>query len=246
MSDPSIAGRLYAIAGATGGLGRHVARALGAAGASVALADRDEPRLADLVRELGLPSSRCDARVVDLLDQDETRAWAAALGERFGEVSGLVHLVGGWRGGEPLESAPLEDWDVLHALLVRTVQHTTRAFASPLRASGHGRYVLVSSTQAQQPSHTNAAYAAAKAAAETWTLALADGFREAGGRATANIVVVEAIATPEMRAEHEDGDDAMRTFTDAEDIAAAITAVCGDAASAMNGQRVALHGGSRR
>src|ERR671920_1910707 len=105
----------------------------------------------------------------------------------------------GWRGGQPLHEEPLEDWDLLHDLLIRTVQHTTRAFHGQLVASEHGRFVLVSAKQAQAPSNTNAAYAAAKAAAEAWTLAFADGF-EPGG-ATANIIVVEAILTPRMREE---------------------------------------------
>ena len=56
---------------------------------------------------------------------------------------------------------------------------------------------MVSSKQAQAPTHDNAAYAAAKAAAEAWTLALADGFTGTG--ATANVVVVNAIATPEAK-----------------------------------------------
>ncbi len=66
----------------------------------------------------------------------------------------------------------------------------------------HGRFVLVSSKQAQAPTATNAAYAAAKAAAEAWTLALADGFE--GSDATANILVVDAILTPRMREEEPD------------------------------------------
>ena len=64
--------------------------------------------------------------------------------------------------------------------------------------------MLVSSSQAQAPGGTNAAYGGAKAAAESWTLALADSFREAGSAATANIVVINAILTPRMRAENPD------------------------------------------
>ena len=54
-----------------------------------------------------------------------------------------------------------------------------------------GRFVLVSSSQAQRPDATNAAYAAAKAAAEAWTLAMARDLGEHGG--TANVLVVHAI-----------------------------------------------------
>ena len=229
-------GRVIAIAGVGGGLGPLVAERLAAAGATVAGTDRSRETLDSLVADLALPPERWDGRGVDLLDEDAARAWCAALVERFGRVDGLVHLVGGWRGGQPLHEAPLEDWELLHDLLVRTVQHTTRAFHDQLVASPAGRFVLVSSKQAQAPTNTNAAYAAAKAAAEAWTLAFADGFE--GTAATANVLVVDAILTPRMR-EEQPGEQ-FPTFTPAEDIADGIAFLCSDAAKKMNGQRLPL------
>lgn len=236
ISPQALTDRVLAIAGVGGGLGPLVAAELAAAGATVAGTDRSQEALDAIGADLGLSPERWDGRVVDLLDEGAARDWCAALVERFGRVDGLVHLVGGWRGGEPLHESSLEDWDFLHGLLVRTVQHTTRAFHDQIAASGHGRFVLVSAKQAQEPSNTNAAYAAAKAAAEAWTLAFADGF-EPGGP-TANVIVVEAILTPRMRAENPDGDFA--GFTPAEDLAAAIAFICSDAAAKMNGQRLPL------
>jgi NAD(P)-dependent dehydrogenase (short-subunit alcohol dehydrogenase family) len=229
-------GRVIAVAGVGGGLGPLVAARLAAGGATVAGTDRDEAALAALGDDLGLGTDRWDGRAVDLLDESATGDWCAALVERFGHVDGLVHLVGGWRGGIPLHEAPLEDWALLHDLLVRTVQHTTRAFHDQIAAGDHGRFVLVSAKQAQAPTNTNAAYAAAKAAAEAWTLAFADGF-EPGG-ATANIVVVDAILTPRMREENPGKD--FPTFTPAEHVAEGIAFLCSDAAAEMNGQRLPL------
>src|SRR5262245_60940638 len=100
MSD--LDGRVYAIAGVGGGLGPVVAERLGAAGAIVAGSDRDQGRVDEIGAELGLPAERWDGRAVDLLDEEAARAWCAALLERFGRVDGLLHLVGGWRGGQPL------------------------------------------------------------------------------------------------------------------------------------------------
>jgi NAD(P)-dependent dehydrogenase (short-subunit alcohol dehydrogenase family) len=236
MIFPVLDGRVLAIAGVGGGLGPLVAERLAAAGATVAGAGRDQGALDSLAADLSLPPERWDGRAVDLLDEDAARAWCAALVERFGRVDGLVHLVGGWRGGQPLQEAPLGDWELLHDLLVRTVQHTTRTFHEQISASPHGRFVLVSSKQAQNPTNTNAAYAAAKAAAEAWTLALADGFE--GSAATANILVVDAILTPQMR-EEEPGKE-FPTFTPAEDIAEAVAFLASDAAKKMNGQRFPL------
>jgi NAD(P)-dependent dehydrogenase (short-subunit alcohol dehydrogenase family) len=236
MYPSDLEGRVYVIAGVGGGLGPVVAARLAEAGATVAGTDRDQGVLDSLGEELGIPAERWDGRAVDLLDEGATRGWGAGLVERFGRVDGLIHLVGGWRGGQPLHEAPLADWELLHDLLVRTVQHTTRAFHDQLAASEHGRFVLVSAKQAQAPTNTNAAYAAAKAAAEAWTLALADGF-EPGG-ATANIVVVDALLTPRMR-EESPGKE-FPTFTPVEQVAEAIAFLCSDAGEKMNGQRLPL------
>jgi NAD(P)-dependent dehydrogenase (short-subunit alcohol dehydrogenase family) len=223
---------VVAVTGAAGSLGPHVARALADAGHTLALADRDQGRLDQLVADLGLPADRVTTSTADLLDADATRAWA----DQVGEVDAVAHLVGGWRGGEPIGEASLEDYEWLHDLLVRTLQHVSRAFLPALKKSG-GRFALISSVQAQAPTSTNAAYAAAKAAAEAWTLALADELADVGG--TANILVVNAIVTPKMRAA--EPEKPFKTFTDAADIAAALAFLFGDAASKMNGKRLSLH-----
>ncbi|HWT91271.1 MAG TPA: SDR family NAD(P)-dependent oxidoreductase, partial [Solirubrobacterales bacterium] len=86
--------RVIAIAGVGGGLGPLVAQRLAEEGAIVAGTDRSQEALDALAADLGLPPERWDGRPVDLLDEDATRAWCAALVERFGRVDGLVHLVG--------------------------------------------------------------------------------------------------------------------------------------------------------
>jgi NAD(P)-dependent dehydrogenase (short-subunit alcohol dehydrogenase family) len=231
----TLAGRVVAIAGAGGNLGPTVVRRLAPAGAVLALGGRRVEELDALAADVGIEA---DNAAVDLLDPEATRAWARGIADRRGGVDCLFHLVGGWRGGKPIEEAPLEDWDALHDLLIRTVQHATQAFAPYLIESGRGRFVVVSSSQAQAPTNTNAAYATAKAAAEAWTLALAHRFKGTG--ATANIVVVGAIVTPEMREEEPDKD--FTSSTPAEEIAEALAYLGSDAAASMNGQRLTLRG----
>ena len=171
----------------------------------------------------GWEVSEVDVADYDLRDPAEAQRWADSL-ER---VDALVHLVGGWRGGNLIDATPPEDIALLDELLVGTVRNTTRAFAPKLRESG-GRFVLVSSKQAQAPDAQNAAYAASKAYAETWTLALARDLGEHGG--AANIVVVNAI-----------GDD-NPSFTPATHLAAGIAFLLSDGGSRMNGRRLSLHG----
>ncbi len=225
----ALAERRIAVAGAGGALGPHVVRALAAEGAWVAAGDLREEAVEPLRDVAG------DVRAVDLSSPEGAAAWTDALGE----VDGLLHLVGGWRGGPPVEELDLADLELLDRLLFRTVVHATRAFAPRLKAAGaDGRFALVSSTAASHPTPGGAAYAASKAAAEAWTLALAAELAEHG--ATANVVVVRAIVTPEMRAANPD--KPYRTFTDVADIARALMFLCGPAGARMNGQRLHLHG----
>lgn len=239
MAGGALEGRVIAVAGVGGGLGPVVAERLAAAGATLAVADTSDERALGAVEALGLPEERLDARGVNLLEPEEAKAWAEALVERFGRVDGLLHLVGGWRGGEPLETADLGDYEWLHDLLVRTLQYATRAFYEPLSASGNGRFATVSSSQAQAPAGTNASYAATKAAAESWTLALADSFASDERGARANLVVINAILTPAMR--EKNPEKAYASFTPAEQIADALVFLCSESAERMNGQRLSLH-----
>jgi NAD(P)-dependent dehydrogenase (short-subunit alcohol dehydrogenase family) len=175
-----------------------------------------------IARLEGREVSAVDVGDYDLLDPAQAQAWADSLDR----VEALVHLVGGWRGGTLLDETPDEDVALLDDLLIRTVRNTTRAFAPKLREAG-GRFVLVSSKQAQDPDAKNAAYAAAKAYAEAWTLAFANDLGEHGG--TANVVVVNAI-----------GDD-KPSFTPASHLAHGIAYLLSDEGSRMNGQRLSLH-----
>jgi NADP-dependent 3-hydroxy acid dehydrogenase YdfG len=220
------------VAGAGGGAGAAVVRRLASVGAVVVTADRSLESTESLVAEI--PAIHPYA--VDLLDQVATNAWAQSVAAEFGRVDGVVHLVGGWRGGKGITEADLADWDFLSGLLVRTVQHTTRAFHDHLRASPIGRFVLVSAAEASRPTAKNASYAAAKAAAEAWTLAVADSFR--GSQAAATIIIVKALVTPQMRAAKPDA--AFTGYTDVADLAEAIVSRWGPPADKINGERAWL------
>jgi NAD(P)-dependent dehydrogenase (short-subunit alcohol dehydrogenase family) len=233
----SLDGKVVAIAGAGGSLGPIVSGLLAGRGALLALAERNPDLARSCAEHLDVGEERCDTYAVDLLDPEATRGWAEHVASKFGGVDALVHLVGGWRGGKPIAEAPVEDDEFLQGLLVRSVQTASRAFL-PYLVERAGRFVIVSSVQAQAPTSTNAAYATAKAGAEAWTLALADELAGAGG--TANIVVVNAIVTPQMRAENPD--KPYTNFTDASQIAEGIAFLLDEGGSKVNGQRLHLHG----
>jgi NAD(P)-dependent dehydrogenase (short-subunit alcohol dehydrogenase family) len=233
-------GAVIAVAGAGGPAGRATLRRLAAAGATVVAGDADPARLAEAVDLARSEEAQViTGETVDMLDLGATRAWADRIEKEFGRIDGVVHLVGGWRGSASFPETDLADWDLLEKLLVRTVQHTSLAFHDALLRGDRGRYVLISAVGATAPTAGNAAYGAAKAAAEAWTLALADAFRKAGAdggpAAAATILVVKALVHDEMRAERPNAKFA--GFTDTRELAEAIAELWTRPADELNGKR---------
>ena len=222
------------VAGAGGGAGSAVVHRLASAGATVVMANRTLESLSELTEEIAATGGTAHPYAVDLADESETAAWAASVVATYGHVDGVVHLVGGWRGGKSITETDLADWDWLSDLLVRTVQLTSRGFHDALRTSPAGRFVLVSALEASRPTAKNASYAAAKAAAEAWTLAVADSFRDSPAAAT--IIVVKALLTPAMREAKPDA--GFKGYTDVADLADAIADLWDKPADEINGVRV--------
>ncbi|MCX4669030.1 SDR family NAD(P)-dependent oxidoreductase [Streptomyces sp. NBC_01381] len=237
-------GAVVAVAGAAGPAGRATLLRLAEAGATVVASDADAARLAEAVdaARYAHGGATVVGDTVDLLDLDATREWAARTEKEFGRIDGLVHLVGGWRGSATFAETDLADWDLLEKLLIRTVQHTSLAFQDGLQRSDRGRYLLISAAGASKPTAGNAAYAASKAAAEAWTLALGDAFRKAGAEqgltSAAAILVVKALVHDAMRAERPNAKFA--GFTDVKELAEAIAGVWERPAGEVNGNRLWL------
>ncbi|MEO6309328.1 MAG: SDR family oxidoreductase [Leifsonia sp.] len=182
------------IAGATSAAGVAVATALRAAGARVIGVGSNAERLADFAEQV--PGAI--TRVCDLSDFAAVTALASEIRDTAAEhghggLDGLIHLVGGWRGGGGLVGQSDDDWDFLHRNVLTTLRNTTRAFNADLLASPSGRLAIVSSVSVDKPAPGGANYAAAKAAAETWTRAVGQGFAKASPAAAAVIFVVRGL-----------------------------------------------------
>lgn len=240
----ALEGAVVAVAGAAGPAGRAALLRLAEAGAVVVASDANATRLAEAVdaARYAHGGATVTGDTVDLLDLGAAREWADKTEKEFGRIDGLVHLVGGWRGSKTFADTDLADWTLLEKLLIRTVQSTSLAFQDGLQRSDRGRYLLISAAGASNPTAGNAAYAASKAAAEAWTLALADAFRKAGGdegpRSAAAILVVKALVHDAMRAERPNAKFA--GFTDVKELADAIAGVWDRPAPEVNGKRLWL------
>ena len=211
------------VVGAGSAAGQAVCAALVEAGHSVAAVDLREP---------DVPGTQGYA--VDATDPAAVAALAASV-SAGGPVEGLVHLIGGWRGGKAFTDNTDEDWAFLSSMLMDTLRHTTRAFHDAVRSS-QGRVVIVSAEAAGAPTAGNANYATAKAAAEAWMQGLADSFADSG--AAAVTLVVKALVTPQMR--EAQPERTFPGFTDVADLGAEIARVVGSREDGLNGARLPL------
>ena len=220
--------RVIAITGATGVLGRVVAAHFAGTGARLALLALSEEEVTALAAELPGGSNRHAGFAVDLRDAALARAAAAAVRNRLGAASVLLHLVGGYAGGTPFVDGDDEEFRGQIDLNLWSTIHALRAFLPDIIAAEHGRIVTVSTFVAAAPTPKHAAYAASKAAVEALTISVARDL--AGTTATANVVVLRAIGTEKP------------TEQRPEEIAATMAFLCSPEAGTINGQRIPLIG----
>lgn len=228
------------VAGGSGAAGIAVARALDACGHRVFTVGSDPTRIEAAARQAG---NGITGVVCDLVRLEEVRQLRQDLLARGGNVDAVIHLVGGWRGAQGIPDQSDDDWNFLEGRAVSTLRNVSRVFFEDMAASRSGRFAMVSSTAVDKPRAATASYAAAKSAAETWTMAVADGFRRAGGdggsaTAAAVIFVVKALVDEEMRKNHPG-----RNFpgaTDVADLAHAVVGLFDADAGDLNGSRLVL------
>lgn len=232
-------GRVVLVTGAAGSAGAAAVRALQVAGATVVAVGHSPARLSALAKR----NPGITTEVADLTDATSVEELAERVHERHGNIDGLVHLVGGWRGGKVFSDNSNDDWSFLAAGLMDTLRHVTLTFYNDLAGSTAGRAVIVSAQAAAAPTAGSANYAAAKAAAEAWMLALADSFRNAGGAdeqltSAATIFVIKALVDDAMRAAAPERK--FPGFTDVDDLATRIVGLWSTSANDINGVRIPI------
>jgi 3-oxoacyl-[acyl-carrier protein] reductase len=207
---------IIVVTGATGESGRAVCATLRDAGNVVVAVGSDAGRLASV--------DASERYVRDLTDPAATVDLAAKVREEVGRVDGLVHLVGGWRGGHEND-----DWEWLEPRLLTSLRLSTLAFRDDLTTSTAGRLVVVGSSSAAKPTWSGANYATLKTAADAWVAAVASGWRKAATAAAVTLVVTSLTTNSSGGG-----------GTPVADLAAAIVPLWTMDAAALNGQHIDL------
>ena len=179
--------------GASQGIGRACAIALAQAGATVALAARNEGKLAEAVAEIEAAGGQAAAFGLDLASEESIKASAKAVLERFGKVEILVNNAGITRDGLMM-AMKRADWDNVLGTNLTGAFLLTQAVLRPMLKNRWGRIINISSVVGRTGQAGQVNYAASKAGLIGMTRSLA---REVASRGiTVNAVAPGYIETP--------------------------------------------------
>lgn len=230
--------RTVLVTGATGGLGEAVTRRFLEDGHRVAATWRSEAARITLADALGDHARDLAFVRADVTDPDSVGSALAEVAARHGPVDVLVHLVGGWRGGEDVAGHSLETWDAMLTLNLRSAFVCCRAVLPGMLERDWGRIVLVSSRTALRGRSGQAAYAIAKSGVGVLAETISEETR--GTRVTANSVVPSIIDTPQNRSSMTNADPSR--WVPPEDAARAIAFLASEAAGQLRGAWLPLYG----
>jgi 3-oxoacyl-[acyl-carrier protein] reductase len=149
------------VTGATHGIGRATAFALGRAGYRVGVCARTAPKVAALVEELRGAGLEAAGRAGDVAQPSEASGVVEHVSAALGEIGVLVNNAGVLIA-RPIAELTVDDWDATMSTNLRGLFLMTRAVLPPMRARGRGDIVNVASLSARNGFVGGTAYAASK------------------------------------------------------------------------------------
>jgi 3-oxoacyl-[acyl-carrier protein] reductase len=242
----NLQGRIALVTGASQGIGRACALELARAGAVVALAARNQVKLAQVAAEIQAADGQAVAFALDVASEEQIKAGAKSILERFGKVEILVNNAGMTRDGLMLRMKRA-DWDDVVATNLTGAFLLTQALLGPMLRNRWGRIINISSVVGRTGQAGQVNYAATKAGIIGLTRSMAREFAPRG--VTVNAVAPGYIETPMTAVLDDKQREAMltqiplgRPGTDLE-IAQAVAFLSSDAAAYITGHVLDVNGG---
>ena len=245
-----LANKTCIVTGAGSGIGRASALLFAAEGARVVAADIDESAAAATVAQIG---DGAVARRVDVADEAETHALAAATVEQFGRIDVLFNNAG-IAGVGDIEETSLDLWEQVMRVNVRGVFLMSRAVVRQMIAQRAGSIINMSSAIAQTGLARRVSYAASKGAVLALTRSMQVDLAPHGVRV--NALMPGTVMTPfverylaESYADPEEGRQSIRSrqltgeLGMPEDIAYAALYLASDESKYVAGSGLAIDGG---
>ena len=244
MSQPET--RTALVTGASQGIGRAIALALAKAGHQVALAARNEAKLAEVKAEIEAAGGVAEGFALDVSSEESVKAGARAALARFGAVHILVNNAGITRDTLALRMKAADFEDVLRSNLTGAFL-LTQALLQPMMKARWGRVLNITSVVGETGAAGQANYAASKAGMIGLTKSLAREF--ASRNITVNAIAPGFIQTAMTDVLTEDQKSGILTqiplarYGSVDDIAAAAVFLTSDAAGYITGHTLDVNGG---
>ena len=216
------------ITGASGGLGGAVVEAFLATGATVfgvARSWTEQPHASDRFHPVEADLSKA--------------AECQRVAQSASPVDALVHLLGGFAGGQPVAEAPDGVWEQMLSLNLQSAFFMFRAVLPGMLAARRGRIVAVGSRAAVEPMANFAAYNVSKAGLVALVKTVALEAKDAG--VTANAVLPSIIDTPANRAAMPSAD--FSKWVTPASIAGWLVWLTSDRAADVSGAVIPIYGG---
>lgn len=191
--DFRLDGQVALVTGASKGIGWDLAKALAHAGASVAVAARDQPSLERLADEIRVDGGEALAVELDVRDVAQISTAFAQVREHFGSLDVLVNNAG-LGANHPAADITESDWDEMMDVNLRGLFFACQAAGRIMLAQGHGRIINMSSQAGVVGIREHAVYSASKGGVNLLTKVLALEWSNRG--VTVNAVAPTFIYTP--------------------------------------------------
>ena len=230
--------RSVLITGGTGALGAAVTGRFLEDGHRVSITWRREDEIDALRRNLGTLGKDLIAVNTDVTAPQSIARARDEVATALGPVEVLVHLVGGFWGGSRVHEHPLEAWDSMMELNLRTAFLCCRAILPAMRERGWGRIVLVSSQAARADRIDQGAYAVAKAGVAVLAEVIAEENRELN--VTASAIAPSLLDTPANRTAMPNEDHSK--WVALEDVAATIVFLASEEGGRLRGAWLPITG----
>jgi NADP-dependent 3-hydroxy acid dehydrogenase YdfG len=181
MATSALAGQVALVTGGGRGIGRAVARALAAEGATVVIAARTRRELADVATEIREAGGAALAVPTDVISETAVEALAEQTSGELGRLDILVTAAGVGTFGPFVGTKPA-DWDPMLAVNLRGAMLCCRAVLPGMQRQRRGTIINVASIAATRAIPGAAVYAATKAAIVAFSRVLAEEHRADGIR----------------------------------------------------------------
>ena len=235
------------VTGAASGIGKAIATAFIEAGAHVLLCDRNAEAVNAVASELG---DHAIARVADVSDETQVDSTMRDARNTFGSLDIVVNCAG-FGAIAPLTELSGDKWKSVLAVTLGGVFYGVKHGARQMLDQGHpGVIINISSVNGRQAGEGQVAYCAAKAGVDQITRC---GALELGGRGIRVVGIAPGLVeTPLTKKELENpamrelfmSVIPMRRAVHAEEIAATAVFLASDYARSINGETIAIDGGS--